>query len=116
MEPELKPVMVQILVNMGFLHSRDFETIVKPNCFDLLDDDLVKKAAKDYNLHDYQDIDLGFLNSETPVPGFRRNSERKFQIVNRILELKHGMIIDEIKEMDGRSEEGYDLELLPFGF
>ena len=103
MEPELKPVMVQILVNMGFLHSRDFETIVKPNCFDLLDDDLVKKAAKDYNLHDYQDVD--FLNSE-----------RKFQIVNRILELKHGMIIDEIKEMDGRSEEGYDLELLPFGF
>lgn len=104
MEKDLRPVMVQILISLGFLHSRDFNTIVKPNSFELLDDDLIRRAVKDYNLHENLDVTT-FLDAE-----------KKFQIVNRILELKHGLIIDEIKEMDGKTEEGYDLEMLPFGF
>lgn len=97
----MKASLVDILVKLGFNHTRDAITVVPPDSFEKLDDKLVMKAVDEYQMH------------FTAVPPL--DAETKFEIINRILELKHGMIIDEVKEIDNKGE-GYDLEEMPAGF
>jgi hypothetical protein len=99
----MKQSLVDVLIGLGFKHTRDLITIVPLEAFEKLDEALVLKAAQDY--------DLRLTGVYIPL-----DAEMKFELINRILELKHGMIIDEVKEIDGREEKGYDLEIMPAGY
>jgi hypothetical protein len=99
----MKQSLVDVLVKLGFKHTRDLATIVPADSFEKLDDALVLKAAADYKLH--------LTGVYIPL-----DAEMKFELINRILELKHGMIIDEVKEIDGKEKEGYELEIMPSGY
>ena len=99
----MKQSLIDVLTSLGFKDARDLVTIVPPEAFEKLDESLILKAVQDY----------GLRLSGVYIP---LNAEMKFELVNRILELKHGMIIDEVKEMDGKEKEGYELEIMPSGY
>jgi hypothetical protein len=107
----VKPSLEKILEVLGFESIKDMQTIIPPNSFDSLDDSLVRHLVVEYNLHYVDDV------LEKSLTG-----ERKFQIVNRVLELFHKMIIDSIKDVDemrtvcGQKIYGYRLELMPAGY
>lgn len=99
----MKQSLVDVLVKLGFKHTRDLITIVPVDSFEKLDESLVLKVCEDYKMN--------LKGIYIPLDG-----EMKMELINRILELKHGMILDEVKELDGRDQEGYGLEDMPAGY
>ena len=91
----IKQSLTKILDVLGFKSIKDTITIVPLDVFDTLNEQLVFLLAKEYKLN----MTLDNLSSE-----------RKLEIVNRVLELFHGMIIDSVKELDSLSVSGYKLE------
>lgn len=100
--------MLNILSALGLSGPDDTATCIAADAFDVLDPQLVLDAAREYKLH-----------MDTPTDTLSITAETKFEIINRILELKHGMIIDQIKDVDCVAIEysgGYRLEHMPAGF
>lgn len=93
----MKPSLVRVLKSLGFKCDNDMSTIIPLDAFDKLEDSLVIEIIDEYK--------LGLSGIYIPMDG-----ERKLELVNRVLELKHGMIIDQIKEIDAKDKEGYQLE------
>lgn len=83
------------------------QTVIPPESFDRLDDLLIRHLAIEYGLHHVDDV----LALEVPLTG-----ERKFEVVNRVLELFHQTIIDSIKDVDEMPLSGYRLERMPAGY
>ncbi len=106
-----KPIMIKILTSLGFQSPEDEKTVVSPDAFVNLDENLVIQALYDYKMHF---ADHGGLRASSNLVR-PLSEEMKFQIVNRILELKHGMIIDPVKEFDDRGT-GFGLENMPAGY
>lgn len=97
----MKTSLIEILTKLGFKHPRDIYTIVPLDVFEDLDDSLVAKAIEEYGIR------LGDAR-----PPF--DAEIRMEIVNKILELKHGMIIEVVPLFDREvsDPEGYVLEEL----
>ena len=97
----MKASLINVLTSLGFKYSRDFYSIVPIDVFENLDDSLVVKAMEEYK------INLGDVR-----PSF--DAEIRMEIVNKILELKHGMIIEIVPLFDREESEpdGYVLEEL----
>lgn len=97
----MKPSLIRVLESLGFTSGRDLDTIVPPDSFEKLDDALVMNMIDEYK--------LGLSGVYVPLDG-----ERKLELVNRVLELKHGMIIDEVRDFEkgegGKDKDGYELE------
>lgn len=91
----IKQSLTKILDVLGFKSIKDTITIVPLDVFDTLNEQLVFLLAKEYKLN----MTLDNLSSE-----------RKLEIVNRVLELFHGMIIDSVKELDSLYVSEYKLE------
>ena len=92
----MKASLIDVLLSLGLKYSRDMQTIIPPDAFEKLDDTLVVNMIDDYK--------LGLSGVYIPF-----DAERKFELVNRVLELKHGMILRELTEIDD-VHEGYELE------
>lgn len=107
-----KKSLEKIIESLGFKSITDLQTVIPPDSFDRLNDSLVRCLAIEYGLHNVDDV----LVLEVPL-----TEERKFEIVNRVLELFHHMIIDSIKDVDevtfcGQKVEGYRVEVMPAGY
>lgn len=110
---QAKPSLRKILEKLGFQGLHDLITIVPSTSFEFIDDNLLYELVDEYR------ISAHILIPDVPVNKVY-SDEIKLEIINRVLELKHGMIIDSVKEMDSSSDnlsiDGYRLELMPAGF
>lgn len=95
----MKPSLLNVLQELGFKDGNDTQTIIPPDAFEKLREVSVIEMIDEY--------ELGLHGIYIPL-----DAERKMELVNRVLELKHGLIIDSIKEIDGLDQEGYELERL----
>lgn len=112
--------LVAILNAIGINSLEDTTSIAPVDCFENLSQDLVLKLATDYRLsYVLPDNVVGDPNKEGIVE-IKLDAERKLELVNRVLELKHGMILDSLKDNDNdpkdigtdRELKGYKLEKL----
>jgi len=103
--------LLEILQKIGVKSLEDRISVAPVDCFENLDGDIVIRLVTEYRL-------------SYVVPNERLDAERKLEIVNRVLELRHGLILDSVKEVDNKSEDigtnrqicGYRLEVLPGGY
>ena len=112
--------LVAVLNVIGINSLEDTTSIAPVDCFENLSQDLVLKLATDYRLsYVLPDNVVGDPNKEGIVE-IKLDAERKLELVNRVLELKHGMILDSLKYNDNdpkdigtdRELKGYKLEKL----
>ena len=117
----VKSSMVKILSTLGFKSIDDRTTIIPSNAFEMIDSELVMAAVREYRIS-FWNTDI-IPNSEVNTdnsPRSQMSAETKFETINRILELKHEVIIDQVKDFDeledNRKSHGYRLEAMPAGF
>lgn len=116
-----KNSMIRILNALGFASIDDKTTIIPADSFERLDSELVMAAVREYRIS-FWDADI--IATDPPAdrndsPRSNMTAETKFETINRILELKHEMIIDRVKDFDGiesADEHGYRLESMPAGY
>lgn len=107
MDRTVRPSLEKILNILGFKSISDLKTVIPLDSFVCLDDMHVMHLVIEYDLH-YADDARILLR---PLSG-----ERKFELINRVLELYHQMIIDPIKDFDDMPVVGYRLEHMPAGY
>ena len=105
---------------LGIKSLEDRTSVAPVDCFETLDQDLVLKLAQDYR--------LSYAVKPSSANGdlfeMQLDAEGKLEIVNRVLELKYGLILDSVKEVDNQESDigterqvrGFRLELMPPGY
>jgi len=93
----MKQSLLNVLKELGFKNEYDMQTIVPPDAFEKLREVSVVEMIDEY--------ELGLSGIYIPL-----DAERKMELINRVLELKHELIIDQVKEIDDKDQEGYCLE------
>lgn len=94
----------RVLNEIGIKSLTDTTSVAPENCFDSLDDALFDALCEEYG------VGLRIIND---MPAKKLSNEAKLEILNRVLELKHQMILDSIKDIDECSVTGYRLEKMP---
>lgn len=88
----------ELLQNLGFQSVDDVKTVVPLDAFERLSADAVVLCCVAH------DVDaIAFVSGD---------AETKFELVNRVLALRYGKIIDNTKQLD-ELPDGFKIEYLP---
>ena len=110
----LKPSMIKILNILGFHNINDITTIISEKDFNKIDSNMIRELIIEHEIgqnilgQNIIDLDRFHDNNDTFY-----DLDTKLAVINRILQLKYEMIIDNIKEIDNNF---YKLEFMPAGF
>ena len=98
MNNQIKPSLDKILKILKFESLNDLTTIIQEDNFNLISTCDINNLIEDYGL---------FFTIQSNY-----SMERKREIVNRVLELKYGLIIDSLTSFDNLGE-GMHIEKMP---